>query len=244
MFLAWGEVLANKLEQILDRQEAHNPTSCSAESTLSADDFFDESLVNPDGNNCPFALQNIVCILLLEITAFLRETYQYMPKKIAHTEPTATATFNRMHPQHSQSQYSQASHNKETNSRAVAENESAFFEDLELTSKVSKVNGFLLAVTDFLATNHLFKIFPKDLKSADGTGLLQKRLSRVEFVNRKMSTDNVSLRNDLERLKHLSLAPENSNNGSDQHPASKRISFKIGECFNMGELGNRIRSDF
>lgn len=142
MFLAWGEVLANKLEQILDRQEAHNPTSCSAESTLSADDYFDESLVNPSGNNCPFALQNIVCILLLEITAFLRETYQYMPKKVAHTEP-----FNRMHPQHSQSQHSQASHNKEANSRAAAENESAF-EDFELASKMSKVNGFLLRVAD------------------------------------------------------------------------------------------------
>lgn len=65
----------------------------------------------------------------------------------------------------------------------------------------------------------------------------------MEFVDRKMSTDNVSLRNDLERLKHLSLAPENSNNGSDQNPASKRISFKIGECFNMAELGHGIRSN-
>lgn len=39
-------------------------------------------MVNTNGNNCPFGLINIVCLLLLEITKFLRETYQYMPKKI------------------------------------------------------------------------------------------------------------------------------------------------------------------
>ena len=44
-------------------------------------------LVNPDGNSLPFALQNVICILLLEITKFLRETYQYMPTKINHAIP-------------------------------------------------------------------------------------------------------------------------------------------------------------
>jgi hypothetical protein len=38
--------------------------------------------VNPSGNCLPFALQNIICVLLLEITQFLRETYQYMPKRL------------------------------------------------------------------------------------------------------------------------------------------------------------------
>lgn len=32
------------------------------------------------GNDCPIALRMIACILLLEITAFLRETYQALPK--------------------------------------------------------------------------------------------------------------------------------------------------------------------
>lgn len=41
--------------------------------------------MNPSGNDCPFALQNIVCVLLLEITKFLRETYQYMPKKVTYS---------------------------------------------------------------------------------------------------------------------------------------------------------------
>ena len=42
-------------------------------------------MVNPAGNSLPFALQNVICILLLEITKFLRESYQYMPKKITNT---------------------------------------------------------------------------------------------------------------------------------------------------------------
>jgi len=42
-------------------------------------------VVNLGGNDCPFALQNIVCVLLLEITKFLRETYQYMPKKVTYS---------------------------------------------------------------------------------------------------------------------------------------------------------------
>lgn len=41
--------------------------------------FFTAS-VNPHGNDCPPALKLIACVLLLEITAFLRETYQTLPK--------------------------------------------------------------------------------------------------------------------------------------------------------------------
>lgn len=59
-------------------------------------------LVNPNGNCLPFALQNIICVVLLEITQFLRETYQYMPKRLNpvsslkqeghHREPTNRET--------------------------------------------------------------------------------------------------------------------------------------------------------
>lgn len=35
---------------------------------------------NPRGNDCPQALKLIACVLLYEITAFLRETYQQLPK--------------------------------------------------------------------------------------------------------------------------------------------------------------------
>lgn len=44
------------------------------------EDFLDEACVNPHGNDCPPALKLIASILLLEITAFLRETYQTLPK--------------------------------------------------------------------------------------------------------------------------------------------------------------------
>ncbi|GIX99042.1 protein unc-80 homolog [Caerostris extrusa] len=45
------------------------------------EDFLDEACVNPGGSDCPFALQISACQLLLEITAFMRETYQYLPHK-------------------------------------------------------------------------------------------------------------------------------------------------------------------
>lgn len=35
---------------------------------------------NPHGNDCPQALKLVACVLLYEITAFLRETYQTLPK--------------------------------------------------------------------------------------------------------------------------------------------------------------------
>ena len=69
-------------------------------------------------------------------------------------------------------------------------------------------------------------------------GLLQKRMSRVEFVNRKFSSDNVSLR--LNEQKHLSAplaAP--SGDSSQEISGSKRISFKIGK-FSEQNVGVRV----
>jgi len=36
--------------------------------------------VNHTGSDCPYSLKLIACHLLLEITSFLRETYQHMPR--------------------------------------------------------------------------------------------------------------------------------------------------------------------
>ena len=36
--------------------------------------------VNMSGNACPYALKMVACQLLLEVTTFLRETFQYLPK--------------------------------------------------------------------------------------------------------------------------------------------------------------------
>lgn len=36
--------------------------------------------INGYGSQCPYALRLVACVLLLEVTAFLRETYQTLPK--------------------------------------------------------------------------------------------------------------------------------------------------------------------
>ncbi|XP_017461963.1 PREDICTED: protein unc-80 homolog, partial [Rhagoletis zephyria] len=55
------------------------------------EDFLDEASVNPHGNDCPHALKLIACVLLYEITAFLRDTYVLLPKasKLLHREKHA-----------------------------------------------------------------------------------------------------------------------------------------------------------
>ena len=36
--------------------------------------------VNPNGSSCPIALKLVACVLLMEITTFLRETYRNLPR--------------------------------------------------------------------------------------------------------------------------------------------------------------------
>ena len=36
--------------------------------------------VNPNGSSCPIALKLVACVLLMEITTFLRETYKNLPR--------------------------------------------------------------------------------------------------------------------------------------------------------------------
>ncbi len=40
--------------------------------------------MNPNGSSCPVALRLIACVLLLEITSFMRETYKNLPKLHKH----------------------------------------------------------------------------------------------------------------------------------------------------------------
>jgi hypothetical protein len=44
------------------------------------EDYMDESTVNKEGGSWPFVLKFVVCQLLLEITAYIRETYKSVPK--------------------------------------------------------------------------------------------------------------------------------------------------------------------
>ena len=43
-------------------------------------EFLISASVNPNGSSCPIALKLVACVLLMEITTFLRETYKNLPK--------------------------------------------------------------------------------------------------------------------------------------------------------------------
>lgn len=90
MFFQWGEVIGMRLEEMLVNERSNYDKIDAAlndhekqNEMLQQDeeeDFLDESSVNPQGNECPPALKLIACLVLYEITAFLRETYQTLPK--------------------------------------------------------------------------------------------------------------------------------------------------------------------
>ncbi|XP_022249198.1 protein unc-80 homolog isoform X2 [Limulus polyphemus] len=91
MFYQWAEAIGARLEEMLQREQCDSTENLLAvvdenkkrQYRIEDDeeDFLDEACVNPMGNNCPYALKMAACQLLLEITAFLRETYQYLPHK-------------------------------------------------------------------------------------------------------------------------------------------------------------------
>lgn len=53
--------------------------------------------MNIDGNSCPPALRLIACLVLYEITAFLRETYQTLPKASKMSIRDRTAPWERIY---------------------------------------------------------------------------------------------------------------------------------------------------
>lgn len=54
-------------------------------------DFFRSNVGNSHGNECPYALQLIVCLLLFEITSFIRETFQTLPRLPSVTNSTVNS---------------------------------------------------------------------------------------------------------------------------------------------------------
>lgn len=90
MFYQWGEVIGMRLEEMIAMEEQtydkvdqslcdHDKQSENLQQD-EEEDFLDEASVNPTGHECPPALKLIACLVLYEITAFLRETYQTLPK--------------------------------------------------------------------------------------------------------------------------------------------------------------------
>lgn len=101
MFHQWAEMVGARLEEILFTErlqyEAVNASLADPEKQRELlqqdeeEDFLDETSVNPHGNDCPHSLKLIACVLLFEITAFLRDTYLMLPKtsKLIHRDKPA-----------------------------------------------------------------------------------------------------------------------------------------------------------
>ncbi|CAH2040543.1 unnamed protein product, partial [Iphiclides podalirius] len=94
LFYQWAEAIGNRLEEMLMEDKKHLDTVVSLvtdpdgqRELLQQDeeeDFLDEASIRLQGKTlgaeCPRALRLVACVLLFEITAFLRETYQNLPK--------------------------------------------------------------------------------------------------------------------------------------------------------------------
>ncbi|XP_064455968.1 protein unc-80 homolog isoform X2 [Ornithodoros turicata] len=103
MFFQWAEAIGARLEEMLhtDVQDQIELSALAADEQKrrqcrtedEEEDFLDEASINPAGNSCPFALKMAACQLLLEVTAFLRETYQFLPQKATRTSARERPTF-------------------------------------------------------------------------------------------------------------------------------------------------------
>ncbi|XP_043793963.1 protein unc-80 homolog isoform X2 [Apis laboriosa] len=90
LFYQWAEAIGARLEELLleDKQNFDQVIAMVSDENKQRDlitedeeeDFLDEASINGYGSQCPIALRLTACILLLEVTAFLRETYQTLPK--------------------------------------------------------------------------------------------------------------------------------------------------------------------
>ncbi|CAG9579717.1 unnamed protein product [Danaus chrysippus] len=94
LFYQWAEAIGNRLDDMLNEDKKHIETVVNLvndpdgqRELLQQDeeeDFLDEASIRLPGKTigaeCPRALRIVACMLLFEITAFLRETYQNLPK--------------------------------------------------------------------------------------------------------------------------------------------------------------------
>ncbi|KAL8568215.1 hypothetical protein ACOMHN_027738 [Nucella lapillus] len=90
LFYSWAENLGLQLEYILAKEHADRLSVIDdikddnrrkeLRTEDEEEDFLDEASINPKGTDCPYALKMLACLVLLEITTFLRETFQYLPR--------------------------------------------------------------------------------------------------------------------------------------------------------------------
>ncbi|CAF3808214.1 unnamed protein product [Rotaria magnacalcarata] len=80
MFYIWGDALSSQLESILNIELQQNLSTNLWNKDEIFEDYYNEAIVNRSGHDCPHSLKLLVCLLLYEITLFLRETYETLPK--------------------------------------------------------------------------------------------------------------------------------------------------------------------
>ncbi|XP_015178627.1 PREDICTED: protein unc-80 homolog isoform X2 [Polistes dominula] len=106
LFYQWAEAIGARLEELLieDKQNIDQVISMVSDESKQRDliiedeeeDFLDEASINSYGSQCPIALRLVACILLLEVTAFLRETYRTLPKSSKHLTRERPPPWDRM----------------------------------------------------------------------------------------------------------------------------------------------------
>ncbi|RZC42316.1 unc-80 -like protein, partial [Asbolus verrucosus] len=118
MFYQWAEVLGQRLEEIMN-EDKQLETQIGAmvldeqkqKELLMQDeeeDFLDEASIYTYGSSCPMALRLIACILLHEITSFLRETYQTLPKSSRMTGKERPPPWERLYSREANRRWSMA----------------------------------------------------------------------------------------------------------------------------------------
>ncbi|XP_025208646.1 protein unc-80 homolog isoform X2 [Melanaphis sacchari] len=90
LFRQWGEIIAARLDEMIseDKKQLPHILSCISDEANQRElqnedeeeDFLDETSGISRMFSCPMVLRLIACMLFLEITSFLRETYRSLPK--------------------------------------------------------------------------------------------------------------------------------------------------------------------
>ena len=91
-FYGWALQLGIRLQKQIDN-EGKGTDRRQLKLLDELEDFLDDGTVNDavKGNTIPVALQLLVCALLQQITAFLRETFQALPRTRQLSQKTTSA---------------------------------------------------------------------------------------------------------------------------------------------------------
>uniref|UniRef100_A0A915PNH9 Uncharacterized protein n=1 Tax=Setaria digitata TaxID=48799 RepID=A0A915PNH9_9BILA len=105
-FYEWGCQLGERIYKIMEASGAALNKTPSRKGDLNRreliiqddlEDFFDEGIINDEtGERCPPAILFLACLLLNEITAFLRETFQTIPRSRSNKPGVSTLNWEKL----------------------------------------------------------------------------------------------------------------------------------------------------